>query len=1048
MRTLRNRRPAVRKASFDPARALRRSAIALGVAAMLAAPAYAQVASDEAPSATAADPTDFDTVVVKGVRGSVMRAQEIKQEASQIIDSVTAEDIGALPDRSVTETLKRVSGVTVTQFLARDDPDHFSAEGSGVMIRGLTQVRGELNGRDVFSANGGRGLSFEEVPSELMAGVDVYKNPSAEIIEGGLGGTVNLRTRMPFDEPGRKVAASIDYNHGDFAKRGNPSGSVLFSDRWQTGAGEFGFLANLSYSELATRSDGIQVEAYQRRNDPELLAGTGFDWVVIPGGVNWRTLDFERKRQGAALALQWRPNENTELYTQFLRSKYNMQWREHSMTFGDQLQGADGAWRDNDILPAPGTQFTYDANGVFQSGYATRRRGEIDWVNLDPDGQIDWSLPWEEIEQNLHITSLCCGLQPYSLAFRTTNRLARQETVTSDWSAGFRHFITDKLIVRGDFQYVKSSSQPVDFSVIANTFLSNVFLDLTGKYPSLQLADDGQLQDPAQYSWLAAMDNLQDNRGQAHTGRVDFEYSFDDGNWLRFARFGARVATREQVNKDSGWDNWKPISATWATLDPGATGQYGSWDGGGELAWLDRYLAQYSELYTMGNFFRGQVNVPGNLWYPTDAIVELSNAGAAFPPLYADRMASGGDGWLPAVFNPQDTNNQYERTQALYGVVYFENDGLFGGKTLDGNVGVRVVKTSIRNDGYGQAPDLSGETRLTPEIREAFVGQYFDINSRSSYTDVLPSLNLRLHLTDKLQWRFAASKAISRPDFRQMTSWLPLRIGVSQECHAGADPALPPPPPCGPEYLEGFTGSGGNPELEPMRANQFDTALEWYFGPANMLYATVFYKDVEGYFVTQVRNEEIGGITWAITRPHNLDTGRIQGFEVGWNQFFDFLPGWLSGFGMQANYTYVDSSGGSNMNPDPNDPDARRPQIDNLPLEGLSKRAYNLVGIYERGRLSFRLAYNWRSRYLLTASETNLQLPMWADDFGQLDGSFFYNINDNIQIGIQANNLTDSVTKVLMGPRPYADGYIDGTLYPRSYFMNDRRYSAVLRARW
>src|SRR5690606_35097006 len=146
-------------------------------------------------------------------------------------------------------------------------------------------------------------------------------------------------------------------------------------------------------------------------------------------------------------------------------------------------------------------------------------------------------------------------------------------------------------------------------------------------------------------------------------------------------------------------------------------------------------------------------------------------------------------------------------------------------------------------------------------------------------------------------------------------------------------------------------------------------------------------------------------------------------------------------------YTFVDSSGGSNMNPDPNDPDARRAQIDDLPLEGLSRRAYNLVGVYEKGPLSVRLAYNWRSRYLLTASETNLQLPMWADDFGQLDGSFFYNINDNIQIGIQANNLTDAITKVLMGPRPYADGYIDETLYPRSYFMNDRRYSAVLRAR-
>ena len=120
-----------------------------------------------------------------------------------------------------------------------------------------------------------------------------------------------------------------------------------------------------------------------------------------------------------------------------------------------------------------------------------------------------------------------------------------------------------------------------------------------------------------------------------------------------------------------------------------------------------------------------------------------------------------------------------------------------------------------------------------------------------------------------------------------------------------------------------------------------------------------------------------------------------------------------------------------------------------LPLEGLSRRSYNVVGVYEKYDWSVRLAWNWRSRYLLTASEANLRLPMWADDTGQLDASIFYNHNKNVQLGIQANNLTDTVTKVLMGPRYYADAdYLDETLYTRAYFMNDRRYSLVLRARF
>ena len=319
-------------------RAFRRNLLTVAVATLLSTPALAQ----QPP--TGVDAVDLDAVVVRGVRGAVMRAQDIKQEASQIVDSVTAEDIGALPDRSVTETLKRISGLTVTGFAARDDTAHFSAEGSGVMIRGLTFVRGELNGRDVFTANGGRGISFEEVSAELMAGVDVYKNPSAEIIEGGLGGTINLRTRMPFDEAGRKFAGSLDVNYGDKAKDARPSASFLFSDRWQTGVGEMGFMANVSYSELATQSDGIQIQPYSRRGrtpaeQPEglpngegwvydweqeewvssdsqrdlLLEGSGRDQVFVPGGVNWRRTDFDRKRQGGAFAFQWRPNDDTEI---------------------------------------------------------------------------------------------------------------------------------------------------------------------------------------------------------------------------------------------------------------------------------------------------------------------------------------------------------------------------------------------------------------------------------------------------------------------------------------------------------------------------------------------------------------------------------------------------------------------------------------------------------------------------------------------------------------------------------------------------------------
>lgn len=994
-----------------------RSALALGIA--LALPAgvlHAQNTGAQADAERTDDATDsaeavqLESVQVKGVRGSLMRAQELKQDASQIVDSVTAQDIGALPDRSVTETLKRVSGVTVTNFLARDDPDHFSAEGSGVMVRGLTQVRGELNGRDIFSANGGRGLSFEEVPAELMAGVDVYKNPSADIIEGGLGGTVNLRTRMPFDSEGRRMAASLDYNYGDHVKEGKPSGSFLFSDRWTTsGGGEFGALINLSYSELATRSDGIQVAPYARRgatyapadfNDPNspwtevLLGDSGFDQVFVPGGINWRTLDFERKRQGIAAAMQWRPNDDTEIYTQYLRSEYDMQWRERAMFLSDEFDMANGDGKSNSIVPMPGTQFTYDENGVFQSGIV--RSGNYPW----------------------HATMTGGGV-----AFNTDNRLSRQKTVTSDWSVGFRHYMTDNLVMRGDFQAVDSYSKPIDFTVFTAINMPGVTMDVSGKYPQVSLGDPDYVLDPANYYWRAAMDHLEDNTGDQLSGRLDWEYTFDDNSWLKFVRFGTRITSREQVNKNSGW-NWGVVSDSWAEI-PNPSGN--------NVATLNSFLTDRSELHSLGNFWRGKVNVPTELWYPKDGIVDIDTAAKELGAIIALR----GWGWAPDSFQPQDTNTQEERTQAAYAVAYFENEEALG-VPVDGNIGIRVVQTSTRTDGYGQMPDLRNNGAVTQEVRDKFNGSYFANNFAGTYTDVLPSLNIRTRFTEQLQWRIAASKAIARPDFRQMQAWLPLSVAVDSQCQAACDF----------DDLNSFEGSAGNPALNPMEANQFDTALEWYFGTTNMLYTTLFYKDVKGYFATQTRPETIDGDVYQITRPYNLDKGKIQGFEVGYNQFFDFLPGWLKGFGVQANYTYVDSSGGANTIADPNDVAARTALVE-LPLEGLSKNSYNVVGIYETGPWSIRLAYNWRSRYLLTSSDVSTRLPTWADDYGQLDGSFFYSINKNVQIGLQANNLTDSITTVLMGPHYYpSDGYKDERLYVRGQFMNDRRYSAVLRASW
>src|SRR5262249_32609327 len=159
--------------------------------------AHAQ-ATGNAPAA--ADNGGDGTIVVTGIRRSLANAQQIKRDSDVVVDAITAQDIGALPDRSVTEALQRVPGVSMNRFAGANDPDHFSVEGSGVVVRGLNFVRSEFNGRDAFAAGVyGQALNFADVPSELLGGVDVFKNASADMIEGGLAGTVNLKTRVPLD---------------------------------------------------------------------------------------------------------------------------------------------------------------------------------------------------------------------------------------------------------------------------------------------------------------------------------------------------------------------------------------------------------------------------------------------------------------------------------------------------------------------------------------------------------------------------------------------------------------------------------------------------------------------------------------------------------------------------------------------------------------------------------------------------------------------------------------------------------------------------------
>ncbi|WP_259164630.1 TonB-dependent receptor [Xanthomonas sp. 4461] len=896
--------PAGRAVGQRSIRDFRRSVMAISVATLLSAQAYAQDATTTAAPASDATTQQLDTVQVTGTRSSVTKAQLVKQNAEQIVDSIVAEDIGKLPDNNVAEALQRISGIQISRNYG---------EGSSIAIRGLTQVRTELNGRDIFTANDGRGLSFEDVSAELLGGVNVYKNPSADMIEGGLGGTVDLRTRLPFDYDGRKIAGSVQYNYYDLADDGKPAFSGLFSDRWQTGIGEIGILVNYSQQKSPFRQDTISIEPWYTQTD---LPGYEGQEISVPHGAGINTTVGERERKTGAFAMQWRPNDAVEVYTQVLRSDYDFSWHDYSffaLTGANPMQGTPG------IQVNDRNEFV---NGTFQ--------------NVPADSNTS---------------------------------LTERHSVTTDYSLGAKWTVNEKLTLSTDFQYVDATTTGTRYIVatgLNNTPFFNV--DFRGDLPKLSVTDasgaEGFLADQNNYNgWRWHLDNKDDNKGTEFAWRSDMDLAFDS-DFVRSFKAGVRYTDRDAETKGNVY-RFMCINGCAGT--------------------------PFSQFPTVGvvtnpitDFFRGKSSTFGPTLTASDAAVAN----------YEQTLATFGG--TPLEFAPNNINTQNEKTYAAYGVLRF---GVDGDIPFDGNIGVRVVRTEVGSQGVRTGTDAEG-------------GGLIPVDAQQTYTDVLPSLNLRWMLSDQLQWRFAASRGISRPTFDRLNPNLSLSTGTSN----GAST---------------FTGTAGNPNLEAVKADQFDTALEWYFGQGSMMYGTLFYKKVEGFIANAVFNEVYDGQVWQITRPVNGDSGKIRGAELGYTQFFDFLPGWLSGFGLQTNYTYVDSEA-----PSPTATDTNGQSL-TVPLEGLSKNSYNAILSYETSRFQGRVAYNWRSDWLVTTAGNGTgNLPVYNKGFGQLDASLRFNINDVWSISLDGVNLLDT----------RRESYLGNESRYRDFVINDRRYGLTLRA--
>lgn len=1071
----------------------KRSVLAMCVMA-LSASAFAQ----DAPKKD--DAIEEVIITGHGMKDALGDAQLNKRNADTVIESITAKDLGSFPDKSVAEALQRVAGITVNRFAASSDTAHFSAEPSGVIVRGLNQVRTEFNGHDSFSANSARGLSWGDISPELMSGVDTYKNQTAELIEGGIAGTVNMRTRVPFDQPGDLYALSVQGNYGNLSEKTTPEVSGLVSHRWSTSVGEFGVLGNLAYSNVNTRSQGIQFGRLDRFA-PGSIVDTSIQ-TYFPDTVNFRDNVYDRTRKGGSFAAQWQDDDSKYKVTfQVNRSEYNNTMEEYVVSPGlgnPAFSKSVFATVDDSAkfpIAAVGTPaFTFDNKGFFRSGTWTQPEGYwADGGTLKNDAGNQFIAGCQSWSQ--------CPDKSIGVIMGETTRYSQNENITQDVSLNFKWEPTESIHANFDIQRVSSTVTNYDISTEFDSF-TNPTVDLTGNLPSLLFGSptnvamsSGGYSNPHNY-WIGnIMDHVEDSSGHELAVRADVKIDIDSG-WINSVKAGVRYADREQQVNWSGY-NWQNVTNSWTNgpdyffLDsktPTASGFKGYPDFYSTRKWTSNFgnLNTYTgdNTYVVANM---------DLLKNRTAWANAMSASALGLRTPSSDPKNGGPGWDPicsnigdrateipgTCFTPAETVDISEVTNAVYVQLNFGGDELnIFGKPLSGNLGVRYVETNDISHGGDSIPNLSSDELSedpvdppqgggTPPVPYK-VGHYLSdadkafLNGASILTttdvthrNLLPSLNLKLDLTDEWLTRFAISRAMARPDvgnlrnYRGVSKTLPstttandpLWIKDSSGNIVGANVF--------------YSADAQNPYLKPIIADQVDLTLEYYFAKVGSVTLTAFAKQFDDYiqFGKQYNDITNNGVTRTVEvrRPLNGDGAKIKGLEFAFQRFFDFMPAPFDGLGVQANYTYVQNDGITNTNISNTGasagtvsgqaPDAI--QVDTL--EGLSKNAYNVVLMYEKDAIAARVAYSWRSAYMVTAVDCCVAVPIWNAAYGQLDASAKYKINDNFEIALQVSNLLNAKTEMTQQIENSSDG---GQKMPNAWFQNDVRYTLGLRVKY
>jgi TonB-dependent receptor len=516
----------------------------------------------------------------------------------------------------------------------------------------------------------------------------------------------------------------------------------------------------------------------------------------------------------------------------------------------------------------------------------------------------------------------------------------KRRTDTYQFALGGR-YSSGPLRITGDIARTDSTfnlrAESVDYYINTRNFTVNWFTGRPGGDGPTFEVTGLDFANPANYNYRGFFEDYLTAKGQDWQARLDAEYDPEGVDWLRNFQVGLRFVDRD-ASRRAGARYWDANDVGRFNIPISAVP-------------LDYQLFQPA--------FRGDPRRPtptawlaptfGSVWSNLVALRQFNITRGI--PIDQDPNRAHNNNTNPPDFVPTRGFDINERTLAGYAQLNFEFP--VGEATVSGTIGARVVRTEDSINGT--------LTRIPARIPEP-------INLQNEYTDVLPNMNLNIRFSPEWQLRLAATKTVTRPLFEQLNPGLALDP-------VSCDPTRPD---CA------ITGSGGNPFLQPLRSNNFDASLEYYFSRTGFMSIAGFRRDMRGFIVNRSTTyqdpDPVTGLPIRITGPTNTNEARIQGFEAQVSTFFDFLPGALSGFGVQANVTYIDAkitlplfclADDPTCTPGGPTPPGVTPargahyhsSFIRTRISDVSNWTYNLVGMYERGPVTLRLSYNHRSSY-------------------------------------------------------------------------------------